>query len=373
MQFIINVSVLVLLWIANLFNGTGLDSVYHVTLWTQRLTILLFLASIGCKHQMPVERKDFFIFGSMIVIFLASPAINGNGLRAGINYLWVFCLVYLLSNLIIDEKTMLWIGLIYGFLGFAILFIFDYGSTLSGWNTNSIAMIGMHSYLIMLVPFFKTQQIRNKVILISTLILFSVLVFPTDSRSSILFGILAALFAIGIIPEKTISKNNFTVFLWLMIPLIIAFFVINISKGSHMTALNLWSYQRFSKPLFNGRDELWIQGFDKLKTSPIIGIGNFNAANWHNSAITCLVATGIAGFAFWVASFGQILNKVRYYLDDYLVTGCFISFIILYTQQSVELGFISGNPTLLGYILLGLMLGRVRCIEREGLCYDSEN
>jgi len=86
-----------------------------------------------------------------------------------------------------------------------------------------------------------------------------------------------------------------------------------------------------------------------------------------------LVATGIVGFAFWIASFSNILNRARKYLSDYIVTGCFVGFIILYVQQSVELGFISGNPTLLGYILLGIMLGRVNYLRNEEQNYDTKN
>lgn len=368
MQFIKNVAILVLLWVANLFNGTGLDSVYHVTDWIQRFTILLFITKLYCKalklHDLPVERNSFYTFGGMAVIFILSPLVNGYGFKAGIEYLWVFCLVYLLAHLKIDEKTMFWTGLAYGIMGFAILYIYDFGSTLSGWNENSITMIGMHSYLIMLVPFFRIRRLKSKLALILSAILFSFLVVPTNSRSGILFGFFAVLLAIGVIPRKIVKKNRSITLLWLLFPLFIAIVVVIISKAGYRAALDQWSYRQFNKPIFNGRDELWVSGFNRLFSSPIFGKGNFNAANWHNSAITCLVATGIVGYAFWIASFDNILNRARKYLSDYIVTGCFVGFIVLYAQQSVELGFISGNPTWLGYILLGIMLGRVNYLRK---------
>lgn len=368
MQLIINVGILVLLWVVNLFNGTGLDQVYHVTEWAQRLTILLFIAIVGYKsltqRRLLVERRNFYTFGGMAAIFIASPLLHGYGLTAGIEYLWVFCLIYLLARMKIDEKTILWAGLVYGVMGFAILYIFDFGSTLKGWNTNSIAMIGMHSYLIMLVPFFKTHRFRSKLVLIASAFLFSYLVSPTNSRSGVLFGFLAVLLAIGVIPRKIVTGNRRITLLWLLAPLFIAIVVVMISKGGYMSALDQWSYRQFNKPIFNGRDELWEWGFNRLWTSPLLGKGNFNAANWHNSAVTCLVATGIAGFAFWIASFANILDRAREYLSDYVAAGCFVGFIVLYAQQSVELGFISGNPTLLGYILLGILLGRVNYLRK---------
>lgn len=377
MKSLIYTGLLILLWIVNLFNGTGLDSVYHVTDWTRRIVILLFLINVFIDHSrthaLPVDRRKFHVYGGMIILFIASPYIHGYGMQ-GTGYLWVFCLVYLLSKLKIDDMTMLWTGLIYGGLGFAILFIFDYGTALNGWNTNSIAMIGCHSFLIFLVPFFREQRMRNKFLLIIAAWIFSILISPTDSRSGILFAFVGTLFAIGLLPRGVVSKNHFRTFICLILPLIISVIVISVSNSTIMEGLNIWSYQQFHKPIFNGRDDLWKYGFELLWQNPLIGIGNLNAANWHNSAITCLVATGIMGYIFWIMAFGKIMDRARAFLDDYIVIGCFVSFIILYVQQSVELGFISGNPTLLGYILLGLMLGRVRFLEEleDDEAYESQ-
>lgn len=320
----------------------------------------------GCEPLVLVEERVDYSH--------IAPSGFGTADMQGTGYLWVFCLVYLLSKLKIDDMTMLCTGLIYGGLGFAFLFIFDYGTALNGWNTNSIAMIGCHSFLIFLVPFFREQRMRNKFLLIIAAWIFSILVSPTDSRSGALFALVGALFAIGLLPRSVVSKNHFRTSICLILPLIISVIVISVSNSTIMEGLNIWSYQKFHKPIFNGRDELWKYGFELLWQNPLIGTGNLNAANWHNSAITCLVATGILGYIFWIMAFGKIMVRAREFLDDYIVIGCFVSFIILYVQQSVELGFISGNPTLLGYIMLGLMLGRVRFLEEleDDEAYESQ-
>ena len=207
---------------------------------------------------------------------------------------------------------------------------------------------------------------RNKIILIILAVLFALLISSTDSRSGILFAFIGVLFAIGLLPRHSVTKNHLRTLFYLNLPLIIAVTVIIISNSSIMEGLNSWSYQEFEKPIFNGRDLLWKYGLELLRKTPLIGNGNLNEANWHNSAITCLVATGILGYGFWIASLGKIMDWARGFLRDYVVIGCFVSFLTLYVQQSVELGFISGNPTLLGYALLGVMLGRVRFLkERE--------
>lgn len=366
MKSLIYTGLAILLWVANLFNGTGLDSVYHITEWTRKIVILLFLLKIFKEclktRALLVDRKNFFIYSGMILIFIVSPYIHGFGAE-GINYIWVFCLVYLLSQLKMDERTILWIGSIYGVLGFIILFIYDYGTVLSGWNSNSIAMIGMHSFLVLLVPFYKQRHLDKKVFVLLAATIFSLLLSTTDSRSCILFAFVGTLFAIGIFPRGVVTKKYSRTFIFLMLPLIIAIVVIGVSNSSYIDELNLWSYRQFGKSIFNGRDDLWKYGFELLKANPLIGTGDFNSNNWHNSAITCLAATGISGFVFWIMALGKITDQARPYLNDYIVVGCFVSFIVIYVQQSVELGFISGNPTLLGYVLLGLMLGRVHFLE----------
>lgn len=366
MKSFIYTGLLTLLWIVNLFNGTGLDSVYHVTDITRKVVILLFLINVfldyARTHALRVDRKKFYIYGGMVLVFVTSPFIHGYGSK-GIEYIWIFCLVYLLSKLKIDDKTMLWTGLIYGVLGFSILFIFNYKTLLKGWNANSIAMIGMQSFLVLIVPFFRKQQIKNKIFMFIATCFFSILILPTNSRSGVLFAFVGILFAIGLLPRDIILKNSFRTFMCLFLPLIIAIIVIIVSHSSFMDELNIWSYRQFHKPIFNARDILWEDGFKHLWHNPLIGTGNFNVANWHNSAITCLVATGVLGFAFWIMAFGKILEQVRVCLNDYIVVGCYVSFIVLYVQQSVELGFISSNPALLGYILLGIMLGRVRFLK----------
>ena len=133
----------------------------------------------------------------------------------------------------------------------------------------------------------------------------------------------------------------------------------------------MWSYSKFQKPIFNGRDNLWKRGFELLWENPIMGTGDFNRDSWHNSAVTCLVATGVVGFILWIQSLKKIIEPAMQHLDDYIVMGSLVSFFVLYAQQAVELGFISENPTLIGYILLGVMLGRVRYLQGRERWYEA--
>ena len=368
MQTLLSVGLLTMLWIINLINGTGLNEVYHITTIAQIVVMILsacmILIKVEKKRKLLVRTSDFYIFGGMTFLFLFSSYVNGNGFQA-INYLWMYLLVFLIAQMSINEKVFMWTSLIYGVLGLAILVIYDYGTVLQGWNENSIAMIGMHSFLMLIVPFYnRVNSLRNKCILIIVAIMFAFLLLPTNSRSGILFLMIGTAFALNFISRKIIIGNHRRVVTALLVPLFIAVCIAVISGSGMADSLNTWSYETFQKPIFNGRDELWIQGFEVLSQHPLIGTGNLAYANWHNSAVACLVAYGAIGYILWVKSFYQIFKHIKMWLKDYLVMGCLISFVVLYIQQSVELGFIGVNSTLLPYIMLGMMLGRVKYLKK---------
>ncbi|MBQ4120194.1 MAG: O-antigen ligase family protein [Clostridia bacterium] len=362
MQSLFYIGILSILWVVNLFNGTGLDAVYHVTDYAKIIIITLtafsICSSFQTKGDIRIKRSDFNIYGGMLLVFVSSSIINGFGMQA-LDYLWVFCIIYLLSKIPINNTILLWTGLIYGFLGAVILYIYNFGNLLDGWNENSIAMLGMHSFLILIVPFFDRTSIRSKVMLLVTTALFSYLISPTNSRSGILFLIIATLFALNILPRNLLTNGKYRLVLLLFIPLIIVGVVCLIANSHFFDSLNNWSITKFHKPIFNGRDEIWLEGFEMLFKNLFIGCGNLITLNWHNSAIHCLTAYGIVGYSFWLASFHKLLYSAKEWFEDSVVCGCFISFLVLWIQQSVELGFISNSPSLLPYIILGLMLGRI--------------
>lgn len=368
MQSLFYIGILSILWVVNLFNGTGLDAVYHVTDYAKIIILTLTAFSICFSFQkkgdIRIKRSDFNIYGGMVLVFFASSILNGYGAQA-FDYLWVFCIIYLLSKIPINNTILLWTGLIYGFLGALVLYIYNFGSLLSGWNENTIAMLGMHSFLILIVPFFECTSGSSKVMLLIATALFSYLISPTNSRSGMLFLIISALFALNILPRAIVTKGKYRLIVILLIPLIITGVVAVLSNSYLFERLNVWSIINFNKPIFNGRDQIWSEGFKMLFENLIIGCGNLVTLNWHNSAIHCLTAYGIIGYTFWIASFNKILSCAKQKISDSFVCGYVISFIILWIQQSVELGFISNSPSFLPYIILGLMLGRIRFINTE--------
>ena len=358
MSSIIYTVIMVVLWILNLFNGTGLGSAFQTTERARLLIYIIFFIIVIINAKKNIKPIYYPIIG-MSFFFIFVSFLKGYNYM-GLHYISSFMLIFILSKLRVNVKAVRLTGIAYAVMGMAILIIYDFGSLLSGWNGNSIGMIGLYSYLVFLIPFYDVKGFYSKIVIIAITALYAFLIGPTDSRSSVLFAIVGVLFALSILPRRLITGTNRRFVLCFLIPLFVAIFVIIVSKGPYMDAINMWSYTNFEKPIFNGRDEIWEMGFQKFFDSFLMGSGNLNAYNWHNCVISCLTSYGIIGFILWIVSFKNILSIGRPWINDIIVQGCIITFIIIYLQQSVELGLISESPNLLPYVILGMMLGRVK-------------
>lgn len=367
MNTIINTAILVLLWCINIFRGTGLDSVYHVTQRTKNVVLLVTVACFllkGCNRTKRLARgNDIITLGIMSCSFLFSVCMAGYGFRA-IDYLWVFCIIYLLSHLSMDEKVFWRTSVICGIGGLFILYVYNNTSILSGWNDNSIAMIGMDSFLIMLISLCFVKTFFKKGLFLFLSVIYILFILPTDSRSGILFVVLGVLFALNIIPKRLLCGGKGRITVFLLVPLIISVSVILISNTEVFTRLEVWSYKQFQKPIFNGRDYIWRNGLEVLFNNLFFGVGTITRDGWHNSAITCLVTYGCVGYVFWIMSFKNMFMYSFEWINDNIIQGCILSFFLLYFQQSVELGLISSRPSLTAYVILGMMLGRIRYLWR---------
>lgn len=353
-------------WAVALLNGTGIGNTYHVTEY-----VCYFLYAVVClpvlfAKKSYVERRALFIYGGMAIVFVSSSYLHGHGL-VGLSYLVSFALVAVVSRLNVREKAFRLTGVAFAFLGMAILAIFDYGTALSGWNTNSIAMIGLFSYLIFASSVFATRMSVERLVLIAVTVLYCVLIIPTGSRScmlSIIAMLLLILFGKRI--ARLLRYRSFICFC-LLVPLFIAVFVSLFSMYGNITEFNAWSIEQFGKPLFNGRDTAWINGFGTLFDNFFFGTGEILSGVWHNSAISCLTAYGAMGYVLWIVSIEYILRKGQAYCADRIISGCMIVFLLINVQQSFELGMFAPNPSLLIYLPLGIILGRIKFLKGQAV------
>ena len=372
--------IIYILWINKLFNGTVLGQAYHTT---EQARIIVYIIAIviavikyAFNRNLSIDTEDLLVFSFLFAFFVLDSLLNGFNLM-GLDYLWVFFLIYLLSKFPVSELSLKIIGIGYAVAGIIVLAIYNFGTALSGWNPNSIAMIGLHSFLVFIIPFYQMKSFKGKIPIALVAILYVWLLSSTDSRSCMIFIIVGVLFSFSIIPQKIITASNRRILFWLLIPLVVAIVIVLISKGPYMEALNKWSYEQYNKPLFNGRDTLWEQGFRILFEHPFFGTGEIGS-NRHNTIVECLIAYGIIGLLIWLFSLYKLLSKGRLFLDspnenDNIIIGCIVSFFVFYVQQTVELGMFSTAPNIIPYMIIGIMFGRIKLLTSNNEIKQTEN
>lgn len=350
-------------WLLALLYQSGIGNVYNVYGKSEYLVVAAVIAHLlACGRLKKVPQREFLILGYILGATLLTTFIFRKNM---LDYIWLFGITYLLSFLHVEKGAMRMASLMYGILGMAVLYIWNYGSAFRGWNENSLAMIAFFSFSVMIVSFTKTKQLTVIFILVGYIFLYFVWSESLNSRSGTLFAIILFLGIWRIIPfHKLLSKKNM-ILLLLLLPLIIAVFIVLIRNQEFVKDLDSWSRMTFQKPIFNGRDTLWYEGFLRWLQSPLIGNGNLSAANWHNSAVTMLVGGGAIGYCIWIFVIHNILKKGIDFLDDYIVYGLMLGFICIWFQQTVELGLVAGQANAIPYAMLGLLIGRVRTLERE--------
>lgn len=363
MNSVIFTAEIVLVWLSSLFNGTGLGDVYH----TDRITLgaLVGISVIVLLwHGISVPKDSFYAFIATACIFAFSGLFHEKGL-GGVQYLCCFFLIYIFGQIKVRECAMRLAGLVVLVLGTMILIIYNYGTLLSGWNENSIAMIGLFSYIFFMASFYNLRSGWSKLLILLAGGFVFWLMIPTDSRSCMIVLAVSMLLALIMRPcPRALRSRGWAIF-FLMIPLFVALITVVLALSNVASNMDFWSQETFDKPIFNGRDQLWLEGMRDFFRQPFFGSGDISANSWHNTAIACLTSFGIFGYGFWLRCLYLPIKKGSLYLSDPIVTGCITAFLLMNAQQSFELGMFSPNPNLLIYLPLGLLLGRIRYLKER--------
>ena len=350
------------LWLIGLLYQSGIGKIYDVYGKTKLLTICIFLWQFAARGKF--QRIPRALANMLLILFIGNIWTYVKYGREVTDYLWVYLLIPLLGELTVGERQLRWISLMYGGLGGAVLFITNYGTAFGGWNTNSIGMLAFFSYVVFIASYVELREKKRIVILLLYSLVYYLWLEMLNSRATILFSLAALLCILSIIPLRK-WLNRRMLLIWLLVPLLVAVVVVTVKDAGFVESLNSWSIQTFSKSLFNGRDRLWYSGFQKLWSTPFFGNGNLSSANWHNSAVTCLVGCGVVGYVCWLLVTRAVLSRGLKRLADGTVFGLMAAFLIIWFQQSVELGLIAAQANVVPYGILGLMWARVKTLERE--------
>lgn len=368
MSSILYIGGMLVIWVVNLLNGTGIGMAYRTTDLAMAATFVIMVAffcyQVMQEGDINVPRKYFYTIFTLGLVFIGVTFANNQRLDM-LEGFWVYMIIYILSRVKISMNAQRVTSICYGVLGLAILFIFNYMDALDGWNANSIAMIGLFSFVIFTIPFYGMTDWRSFVVLPLVGAAYAFLIWPTDSRSCIVVVIVMLLFVLRVIPVNKLLRSSKALFVMMLVPLFVAILICLISAFGDISGLAELNKDVFGKDLFNGRDKIWMDGFQNLWRRPLFGSGQIISGYWHNSALACLTAFGVIGYFLWIKLFHLILKEGCSFLNDVCVVGSMVGFLAIYCHQSVELGIFESSPSLLPYVVLGIILGRVNYLKGE--------
>lgn len=347
----------------SLLSGSGIGMNYGVYSKAMAVFCVLFvvlpLAQVVLEGA--VQRKDLIFFVGLTAIIGFWPMYQGYG-TTGMEYGWLLLVPFVVGRIRISEQDARTIGLVCGGFAFAVLASNRFFGLFEGWNPNNIAMLAFLGCAVCSASPWRSGLAINLHRVYLLIMAFWVL--QLDSRSCF-FGILPllCLFAFNIIKPAYVLKKRLLRRLLLITPALIAVGVVLFQNAPIFDVLNDLSREYFGKPIFNGRNYTWEIGLQKWSENPWFGTGYINSGYWHNVAVTALTSFGLVGYLLWVGLFDHIMEQASVWKNDDVLSGCTVAFLSIMLQQSFELGLISTLGSMLPYLLLGIMLGRMRYLR----------
>ncbi len=355
------VPVMGLIWALALLYGSGIGQTYDVYGKAKIVVLVLFAFRFFLTREIQIHKTaTLIVVGVIVAIEIYAELTFGQNTW---DYLWLYLLIPLIGTLPIEKPQMRIVALIYGGLGMAVLYIYNYGQAFKGWNPNSIAMVAFFSFAVMVAAMKRPTSRWEFLLLLVYYVVYYQWSEVLNSRSGILFTFLILLGILGVLRVQHWLRNKTVLLFILLIPLFVAVLLATIRNADFVVALEQWSQETFNKPIFNGRDAIFAQGFQTWLEHPFLGNGNLSAANWHNSAVTMLVGCGAVGFLIWIFGIRSVLLQGAPYVEDSVIYGLALGFLAIWMQQSVELGLVAAQANPIPYAMLGLLVGRVKTLR----------
>lgn len=356
----------ILAWAFSIINTSGWGIVHNTPLWTNIVIVISYFFNRN-RGTSIIKTQNRNLSLLILISFIIIPLVK-EGSWEGLSYLMMIPLVYSCSKIKITDREISKSCNVIAILGILVLLIYSQTSILSGWNDNQIAMCGLFSYLFYTISLY--GNFSKKKLFAGSLIsiIYIYLLFKyTDSRSVAIFVIVAfaSSYYDKIVRLKIKNRKRF-VFHSLSVPIYIAILLCVITISPLYDSLNTVSLTLFDKSAFNGRGELWLESLFRLIDSLFVGEGSFTM-NHHNSSVAVLEVWGLIGYYCWFKVLTMVMSHIKQYVDDNIVLGCFVSFFLIFWQQSFDLGLVSPSPNMIPYVIIGFGLARVNTLRRNGV------
>ncbi|MDD2391381.1 MAG: O-antigen ligase family protein [Bacilli bacterium] len=304
--------------------------------------LLLFLVLINI-NEIYKDNKQLFIFIFIIILTLIGMVVNNSNLG-------VFFVIFNFSLMLLVSSKVEFTDRFIIILSCLFLLFFFYWITLcpEGFNTNSIGLVTLVTYICSLYFIFSIKEsfFKKILILLITFIAYKN-VLVSESRSCFI-GLISFTFLCYIIPKKMWLNNKSLKFIYLLITIGSIYFV--------MLYIFMWEnnitfiIEGFSKNFFSGREAIWYELWNLFKLNPIFGLGsnidltsNSNL-NVHNSMYNLLVIYGLLIFILIIIQICKHFSNIS--LDknkNKFILISFAGFISIAVQSFFENTLISVN------------------------------
>lgn len=293
----------------------------------------------------------YLMFGSMISAWIVYPFIDDNVFNNAYKY-----------SFILQALLLVYFSL----QSFAYVLVED-GIVLTsesltlGFNNPNLASIILFCVFDAILMYFNEEhRYFVKICLFLLLLLLFYFIILTDCRITLFMSIvlfvsffLAYIKSFGLIMKKKIVTIAILVFP--IIFCIMYLYLYDIPRFRDMEFLG--------KPLFSGREILYVDFFRTLSENPLIGLcGKYKFANAHNGMLTILLNTGYVGLFSYLIYIYKNLRVLSNRINTTSDVLPFIAIVAIFVNSSVESAMLVGGNLFYVYFMYLLLLTKRKAI-----------
>lgn len=282
----------------------------YVSLFLFCMLVLLYFNNVGFIYSLKTREKEiFFVAGVVLLNIINFIMIDSN--KGAILVIGNLLMIFYLSTKVKLTKWQVYVISMLYFVLYCVLLVYNMlYDELVTFNPNTAATAAIYTFL---VSFVALQKLAKKYDGLGVLIVFGMvagfrLVFWHRARGAAIM--LLAFFFFYYIWPKEWWRKKFAFPVWFFLATIgsLLFVAAYVLLGT--TGIN-FQIPFFYKPLFSGRNRIWMEIFQLFKEKPFTGIGTgieldaFWEFNIHNAMYDLIAVYGIpvflaiVGFLYW--------------------------------------------------------------------------
>lgn len=292
---------------------------------------------------------EYLKFVSMILIWIIYPYVNINKLK---NICKISFLIQALLLVFFSQQQFA-----YEYIDDGVVRVSE-SLTLGFNNPNLTSMIVFYVLVAILSFNMDNNSFITKAFYAILLMFLYYLIVKTDCRTTMFMSVLltASFFLINKTQfiAKLVSRKIITL-LTLALPLLYCVLYVYLSNLPELRNVEF-----MGKPIFSGRQYLYVDLFSTLSENPIVGLcGKYKFANAHNGMLTILLNTGFLGLLFYLVYNYKNLRTISKGISRPNEVFYFIAIIAIFVNSCNEAAIlVSANLFYVYFMCLLVMAGR---------------